>query len=200
MTDEIKIRAASPEDAPALLRVYAPYVKNTAITYEYDVPSVDEFSKRIETTLKRFPYLVLERGGEIIGYAYAGPLHSRPAYDWSVETSLYLSEDVRGGGLGRLIHDALENVLREQGFLNMNACIAYPEKEDEYLTRNSAEFHAHLGYRMIGRFTKCSYKFRRWYGMVWMEKLIGEHLEDQPPVTPFPQIREVIFEKYGIES
>ncbi len=199
MTDGIKIRAASPEDAPALLRVYAPYVKNTAITYEYDVPSVDEFSKRIETTLKRFPYLVLERGGEIIGYAYAGPLHSRPAYDWSVETSLYLSEDVRGGGLGRLIHDALENVLREQGFLNMNACIAYPEKEDEYLTRNSAEFHAHLGYRMIGRFTKCSYKFRRWYGMVWMEKLIGEHLEDQPPVTPFPQIREVIFEKYGIE-
>ena len=199
MTDGIKIRAASPEDAPALLRVYAPYVKNTAITYEYDVPSVDEFSKRIETTLKRFPYLVLERGGEIIGYAYAGPLHSRPAYDWSVETSLYLSEDVRGGGLGRLLHDALENVLREQGFLNMNACIAYPEKEDEYLTRNSAEFHAHLGYRRIGGFTKCSYKFRRWYGMVWMEKLIGEHLEDQPPVTPFPQIREVIFEKYGIE-
>ena len=140
MTDGIKIRAASPEDAPALLRVYAPYVKNTAITYEYDVPSVDEFSKRIETTLKRFPYLVLERGGEIIGYAYAGPLHSRPAYDWSVETSLYLSEDVRGGGLGRLLHDALENVLREQGFLNMNACIAYPEKEDEYLTRNSAAF------------------------------------------------------------
>ena len=88
MTDGIKIRAASPEDAPALLRVYAPYVKNTAITYEYDVPSVDEFSKRIETTLKRFPYLVLERDGEIIGYAYAGPLHSRPAYDWSVETSL----------------------------------------------------------------------------------------------------------------
>lgn len=199
MTDGIKIRAASPEDAPALLRVYAPYVKNTAITYEYDVPSVDEFSKRIETTLKRFPYLVLERGGEIIGYAYAGPLHSRPAYDWSVETSLYLSEDVRGGGLGRLLHDALENVLCEQGFLNMNACIAYPEKEDEYLTRNSAEFHAHLDYRMIGGFTKCSYKFRRWYGMVWMEKLIGEHLEDQPPVTPFPQIREVIFEKYGIE-
>lgn len=199
MTDGIKIRAASPEDAPALLRVYAPYVKNTAITYEYDVPSVDEFSKRIETTLKRFPYLVLERDGEIIGYAYAGPLHSRPAYDWSVETSLYLSEDVRGGGLGRLLHDALENVLRKQGFLNMNACIAYPEKEDEYLTRNSAEFHAHLGYHMIGGFTKCSYKFRRWYGMVWMEKLIGEHLEDQPPVTPFPQIREVIFEKYGIE-
>lgn len=199
MADGIKIRAASPEDAPALLRVYAPYVKNTAITYEYDVPSVDEFRKRIETTLKRFPYLVLERGGEIIGYAYAGPLHSRPAYDWSVETSLYLSENVRGGGLGRLLHDALENVLREQGFLNMNACIAYPEKEDEYLTRNSAEFHAHLGYLMIGGFTKCSYKFRRWYGMVWMEKLIGEHLEDQPPVTPFPQIREVIFEKYGIE-
>ena len=90
-------------------------------------------------------------------------------------------------------------MLREQGFLNMNACIAYPEVEDEYLTKNSAEFHAHLGYRMVGSFTKCGYKFYRWYGMVWMEKLIGEHLENQPPVIPFPQIRDVIREKYGID-
>ena len=68
-----------------------------------------------------------------------------------------------------------------------------------YLTKNSAEFHAHLGYRMVGGFTKCGYKFHRWYGMVWMEKLIGEHLENQPPVIPFPQIRDVIREKYGID-
>ena len=162
MADEIKIRAATPDDASALLKIYAPYVKNTSITYEYDVPSEEEFRRRIESTLRRYPYLVLEREGDILGYAYAGPLHSRPAYDWAVE-------------------------------------IAYPEVEDEYLTKNSAEFHAHLGYRMVGGFTKCGYKFHRWYGMVWMEKLIGEHLENQPPVIPFPQIRDAIREKYGIE-
>ena len=199
MADEIKIRAATPDDAPALLKIYAPYVKNTSITYEYDVPSEEEFRRRIESTLRRYPYLVLEREGDILGYAYAGPLHSRPAYDWAVETSIYLDQNARGGGLGRKLHDALEAVLREQGFLNMNACIAYPEVEDEYLTKNSAEFHAHLGYRMVGGFTKCGYKFYRWYGMVWMEKLIGEHLENQPPVIPFPQIRGAIREKYGID-
>lgn len=86
MADEIKIRAATPEDAPALLKIYAPYVKNTSITYEYDVPSEEEFRRRIESTLRRYPYLVLEREGDILGYAYAGPLHSRPAYDWAVET------------------------------------------------------------------------------------------------------------------
>ena len=65
--------------------------------------------------------------------------------------------------------------MKEQGFLNMNACIAYAPKEDEYLTNNSVEFHAHLGYRMVGQFYQCGYKFGRWYDMVWMEKLIGEH-------------------------
>ena len=145
MADEIKIRVATPDDAPALLKIYAPYVKNTSITYEYDVPSEEEFRRRIESTLRRYPYLVLEREGDILGYAYAGPLHSRPAYDWAVETSIYLDQNARGGGLGRKLHDALEAVLREQGFLNMNACIAYPEVEDEYLTktaRNSTRISA----------------------------------------------------------
>ena len=103
MVDEIKIRAATPDDAPALLKIYAPYVKNTSITYEYDVPSEEEFRRRIESTLRRYPYLVLEREGDILGYAYAGPLHSRPAYDWAVETSIYLDQNARGGGLGSLL-------------------------------------------------------------------------------------------------
>lgn len=84
-------------------------------------------------------------------------------------------------GIGKKLHEALEEELRNRGFLNMNACIAYPAQEDEYLTRNSVEFHAHLGYRMVGRFHQCGYKFYRWYDMVWMEKLIGEHTTDQQP-------------------
>ena len=194
------IRPGLPADIPAIAAIYAHAVLHGTASWELEPPDEAEMQRRYEAILAGgYPYLVAEREGDILGYAYAGPLHSRPAYDWAVETSIYLDQNARGGGLGRKLHDALEAVLREQGFLNMNACIAYPEVEDEYLTKNSAEFHAHLGYRMVGGFTKCGYKFHRWYGMVWMEKLIGEHLENQPPVIPFPQIGNVIHEKYGID-
>lgn len=181
INDSIIIRMATPADAQILLDIYAPYVENTAITFEYDVPSVKEFTSRIEHTLIKYPYLVAEENGKILGYAYASPFHDRPAYDWAVETSIYVDQTIRHLGIGRKLHDALENTLRDQGILNMNACIAYPPEEDEYLDKNSVEFHSHMGYRLVGEFYKCGYKFNRWYNMVWMEKLIGEHLSDQKP-------------------
>lgn len=177
----ITIRMANPADAQALLNIYAPYVINTAITFEYDVPSVEEFASRIAHTLEKYPYLIAEEGGNILGYAYASPFHDRPAYDWAVETSIYVDQNIKHRGIGRKLHDALESTLREQGILNMNACIAYPPEEDEHLDKNSVEFHAHMGYRLVGEFYKCGYKFNRWYNMVWMEKMIGEHLSDQKP-------------------
>ena len=177
----ITIRMANPADAQALLNIYAPYVINTAITFEYDVPSVEEFASHIAHTLEKYPYLIAEEGGNILGYAYASPFHDRPAYDWAVETSIYVDQNIKHRGIGRKLHDALESTLREQGILNMNACIAYPPEEDEHLDKNSVEFHAHMGYRLVGEFYKCGYKFNRWYNMVWMEKLIGEHLSDQKP-------------------
>lgn len=177
----ITIRMANPADAQALLNIYAPYVINTAITFEYDVPSVEEFASRIAHTLEKYPYLIAEEGGNILGYAYASPFHDRPAYDWAVETSIYVDQNIKHRGIGRKLHDALESTLREQGILNMNACIAYPPEEDEHLDKNSVEFHAHMGYRLVGEFYKCGYKFNHWYNMVWMEKLIGEHLSDQKP-------------------
>lgn len=177
----ITIRMANPADAQALLNIYAPYVINTAITFEYDVPSVEEFASRIAHSLEKYPYLIAEEGGNILGYAYASPFHDRPAYDWAVETSIYVDQNIKHRGIGRKLHDALESTLREQGILNMNACIAYPPEEDEHLDKNSVEFHAHMGYRLVGEFYKCGYKFNRWYNMVWMEKLIGEHLSGQKP-------------------
>ena len=179
--DSVTIRTATSADSQALLNIYAPYVINTAITFEYDVPSVEEFSSRIAHTLEKYPYLIAEEGGNILGYAYASPFHDRPAYDWAVETSIYVDQNIKHRGIGRKLHDALESTLREQGILNMNACIAYPPEEDEHLDKNSVEFHAHMGYRLVGEFYKCGYKFNRWYNMVWMEKLIGEHLSDQKP-------------------
>ncbi|MDO4488389.1 MAG: GNAT family N-acetyltransferase [Eubacteriales bacterium] len=196
--ENIIIRAAVPEDAEEILRIYAPYVINTAITFEYDVPSVSEFKERIENTLKRYPYLVAVENGRIIGYAYAGTFHARPAYDWAVETSIYVDMELMHKGLGKKLYEAMENVLSEMGILNMNACIAYPEVPDDHLSGNSKEFHEHLGYRLVGEFKKCGYKFNTWYNMVWMEKHIGEHLKNQPPVKTFDEVREAIAAKYGI--
>ena len=188
--NELTIRAAHPSDASALLSVYAPYVRQTAITFEYDVPNLEEFTNRIEQTLARYPYLVAERNGAIVGYAYASPFHARPAYDWAVETSIYVSQTCCKCGVGHALHDALEQALQAQGILNMNACIAVPKTEDAYLTRNSQEFHAHLGYRLVGEFDSCGYKFHRWYNMVWMEKHIGAHQADQPAPKTFSQVKE----------
>lgn len=184
----ITIRTATLSDAQALLNIYSPYVEHTAITFEYDVPSVEEFASRIKNTLQKYPYLVAEKNGRLLGYAYASPFHERPAYDWAVETSIYVDQNIKHQGIGRRLHDALEDALRSQGILNMNACIAYPPDENEYLDKNSVEFHTHMGYRLIGEFYKCGYKFHRWYNMVWMEKLIGNHLSDQKP-PKFPALK-----------
>ncbi len=179
---DIKIRTASSEDARALLDIYTPYVTNTAITYEYEVPTEEEFRGRITDTLSRYPYIVAEIDGQSVGYAYAGQLHARAAYDWSAELSIYVKTDLKRSGIGKALYTELENRLRMQHVINVYACIAAPDVEDEYLTRNSIEFHAHMGYRLVGEFKKCAYKFGRWYNMVYMEKYIGEHVADPKPV------------------
>ena len=192
--DAIAVRRATPDDALALLAIYAPYVLKTAITYEYEVPSEDEFRRRIEHTLKAgYPYLVLERGGVPVGYAYVGRLHERVAYDWAVETSIYLAEGERGRGSGRTLHDALEAALRVMGILDMCACIATPNgADDEYLTHNSEQFHAHLGYRKVGEFVQCALKFGRWYNMVWMEKSLGERTSNAPAPKRFDEVADLL--------
>lgn len=171
----MNVRDVQIQDAEALLAIYAPYVELTAITFEYDVPTVDEFRRRITDISKRYPWLVAEDNGRIVGYAYASAFKERAAYQWAVETSIYVDRNERGKGTGKLLHEALEETLRERGILNMNACIAYTDKEDEFLTLDSVRFHERLGYSKVAHFHQCGRKFGRWYDMVWMEKLIGEH-------------------------
>lgn len=185
-SENCSIRVATPADAEELLKIYAPYVRDTAITFEYEVPSLADFRARIENTLQKYPYLVAELGGELVGYAYTGAFVGRAAYDWAAEVSVYLKQDRRGLGVGGKLYRALERVSEAQNILNLNACIGYPETEDAYLTKNSVEFHAHLGYSLVGRFHKCGYKFGRWYDMVWMEKMLAEHPAAPEPVIPFP--------------
>ena len=121
--ENVKIQVASVDDAEELLAIYAPYVEKTAITFEYEVPSVEEFKGRIAHVLERFPYLKAVEAGKILGYAYVSPFKERAAYSWAVETSIYVDENVKHKGVGRKLHEALETVLKEQGILNMEACI-----------------------------------------------------------------------------
>ncbi len=172
----MNIRNVTPDDAGRLVEIYSYYVENTAITYEYVTPSREEFRERIIHTTQKYPYLVLEEDGVIQGYAYAGVFKARAAYDRCCELSIYLDRDARGRGFGRLLYEALEGRLKEMGMLNVYAFIASPIVEDEYLTKNSEQFHYHLGFRTAGEYHKCGYKFNRWYNMVCMEKIIGEHI------------------------
>jgi L-amino acid N-acyltransferase YncA len=191
MVDDVAIRLATVKDAPDLLAIYAPYVKETAITFEYQVPSLEDFQNRIRSTLHRFPYFVAEKRGEIVGYAYLGYFNIREAYDHSAETSIYVAKEQRHSGIGGRLYEAIEKAARAMHIYNLNACIGYPmndREEDPYLSRNSPEFHAHLGYKLVGRFHKCGYKFGRWYDMIWMEKMLGEHLVPADFI-PYPKIK-----------
>ncbi len=199
-TEHVNLRVASVDDAEELLKIYTPYVQKTAITFEYDVPTPEEFRKRIENTLKKYPYLVVEKDGQLLGYTYTGPFIGRAAYGWGAELSIYLREDCRRMGLGKMLYHAIEGISRAQNILNLNACIGDPEVEDEYLTKNSIQFHSHMGYRIVGRFYQCGYKFGRWYHMVWMEKIIGEHTPEPAPVLPFPELDKKVLDALGVRG
>lgn len=183
------IRPARMADAPALLNIYAPYVTGTAVTFEYTVPSLAAFERRIEKTLERYPYLAALEEGQIVGYAYASAFKERAAYGWAVETTVYLRQGVQGRGLGKKLYLALEEALMRQNVLNLNACIAYTPQDDARLSNASAAFHERMGYRKAGHFTQCGFKFGTWYDILWMEKHLGAHTATPAPFIPITELK-----------
>lgn len=182
----MKIRTARPEDAVEILKIYAYYVRETAITFEYDVPQEEEFRNRISETLKNYPYLVAEEGGKIAGYAYASIFKGRIAYQHSAEVSIYIDREFRGRGIGRALYEELERELLKQNVFTLYACITVTDrKDDPFLNDDSAIFHGRMGYRLCGRHENCGYKFSRWYSMIWMEKNIGNRPEHPDDFIPF---------------
>ena len=177
MVDDISIRFAKPEDAKELLKIYAYYVTDTAISFETEVPSEEEFKLRIEEVLKSYPFIVACKDDEILGYAYLHSFVGRKAYELSAETTIYLNPDKKKMGIGKKLYSVLEDIAKAQNITNLYSCIGYVDKEDEYLNNNSVQFHEHIGFRIVGKFENCGHKFGRWYHMVWMEKIIGEHKE-----------------------
>jgi phosphinothricin acetyltransferase len=186
------IRFASPADAEALVAIYAPYILKTAITYEYEIPSTAEFTRRIETYSAKYPYLVAELDGTPVGYAYACPLGSRPAFDWAVETAIYVREDCKGLGIGKALYEKLEAILRSMGIRTMTAAVASVEHDDPYLTNASIAFHLRMGFTPVGTFHHAGCKFGRWYDLTWLEKGIGSYENDPPHPKTVHEILEAL--------
>lgn len=175
------IRTATPLDAGALLDIYAPYVEHTAVTFEYTVPTLPEFESRIRHTLEKYPYLAAEEDGVLLGYAYASAFKGRAAYDWSVETSIYVDERHSGRGIGTALYKALEETLRRQHICNLCACIAWPNPA-------SIAFHERFGYKTAARFHASGFKDGKWHDMIWMEKELCPHIIPPLPFIPFPRL------------
>lgn len=190
--ENVTIRTASVNDANDLLEIYGYYVEKTAVTFEYDVPTLEEFQNRISHTLEKYPYLVAESQEGILGYAYAGRYHPRAAFAWSAEMAIYLKKDIRQKGIGRKLYTRLEEILKEQGVVKTVAHITMPI--DEYSDFNSRQFHEKMGYRLTGKFENIGYKFGRWYSTIWMDKMIGELRENMVDVKLFEEVRE----KFGL--
>lgn len=190
----VTLRMASVADAPVLAAIYAPYVRETAISFEYEPPADLEFAGRIAEVLERFPYLVAMHEGRAVGYAYAHPYGVRKAYSHSVELSVYIRRDCRGLGIGRRLYEAMELLLKEQNVTNLYVLVAGVDTEDEYLTHDSQKFHLAMGYEYVGKLHKAGYKFGRWYDMITMEKLIADHPQyTQPHVVPWYELDDGIF-------
>ena len=168
MSQKVCVRAATPQDAEQLLRIYTPFVISadcslSNVSFELEVPSVEEFRQRIVDISKKYPYLVGEVNGQVLGYVYCHPYRERLAYQWSVEVTIYLAPAGQGKGLGRVLYEAMEEILRLQGITMLYSCITLGNE-------HSIKMHEALGYCLIGTFTKSGYKNGQWLDTVWLEK------------------------------
>lgn len=176
----ITLRIATPGDGKALAAIYEYYVANTTITFEYDVPSAEEFSHRIEHKLEKYPYLVAEEDGKPIGYAYAAEFRERAAYGWDAELSVYVAHGKHRAGVGRRLYSALTQILRAQNFINLYAWITNPNP-------TSIAFHEKEGFELICNIPTVGYKYGAWHDVVWYQKRVNDMVEPKP-IIPFPEL------------
>ena len=155
------IREAMAADVPGMLKIYEYYVKETAVSFEYEVPTVEEFTRRLEEHKEMYPWLVWEEDGEILGYAYAGRAFERAAYSWNAEISCYLK--VKGKGMGRKLYSIIEDILRQQGVRKVYAVVTSANGP-------SVAFHKAVGYADVLTYRDVGYKKGRWYDVIWLEK------------------------------
>lgn len=181
------IRLARQADVDDLLAIYAPYL-STTVTFEYVLPSREEFSRRVADVQARFPYLVLEEDGQPVGYAYAHPLGQRAAYQWSGELSIYLSPAAAGKGGGWPLYLALMELLRLQGMRTVYGVVTHPNPASE-------AFHAAMGFRLLGTQHNSGYKNGRWLDVALYEKPLSDYPDAPPVPVPLDQLPQETVEE-----
>jgi L-amino acid N-acyltransferase YncA len=172
------IRLATPEDAPGVQAIYAPVVRETAISFELEPPTIEEIRKRIVKTLERLPWLVCEQNRDILGYVYASEHRSRPAYQWSVDVSVYVHENARRSGVGQALYRSLFSLLTLQGFYHAHAGITLPNPA-------SVGLHESLGFQPVGVYNAVGYKLGAWHDVGWWQLMLRECvIPPEPPIDP----------------
>ena len=179
----MSIRMATLADIPQILDIYGPYVLETAISFEYTVPTPEAFTQRFLHHTERFPWLVWEEDGQLLGYAYGSLPFERAAYGWCAEASVYLRPQAQGRGIGKALYGALEATLRRQGYRKVYAIITTANQP-------SIDFHRAVGYRHTATMPDCGYKFGKWYGTVWMEKELNAPGEDMAEPVKYQALSE----------
>ena len=170
------IRTATAADIPSMIAIYEHFVKHTAVSFEYEVPTHAEFLRRFEEHIIMYPWLVWEENGEVLGYAYAGRAFERAAYSWNAEISCYLAEPVRGCGVGRAMYAEIERILTKQGCRKVFAVVTSANEA-------SVRFHEALGYRQVAIYRDVGFKLGAWYDVIWLEK----QLQDLGAPERFPK-------------
>jgi phosphinothricin acetyltransferase len=181
MSEAIRIRPVTAADAEAIAAIYAPFVENTAITFEFTPPDADEMRRRIAATTLVYPWLVAEVGGRVAGYAYAGRHSARAAYDWSADVSVYLHPEFHRRGVGRRLYRSLVAVLRAQGFHALFAVITLPNAA-------SVALHRSLGFSDVGACREAGYKLGEWRDVFLMGAILADRSVPPPALTPIPEL------------
>jgi L-amino acid N-acyltransferase YncA len=177
------LRLATSDDAAALVAIYAPMLRDTAITFEVEPVGTDEMRRRVTTTLRRHPWLVAEIDGEVAGYTYAAQHRTRAAYDWSADVSVYLAPQARGHGMGSALYTALLHLLTAQGYANALAGIALPNDA-------SVRLHESLGFTAVGVYRAVGWKLGSWHDVGWWQLRLTNSDAEPRPLIDLPDLPE----------
>ena len=179
----LRIRVARQDDVEALLAIFALYVTQGTVSFEYQVPTVSAFREKIAHILGDYPVFVALMGDAPVGYCYASRFRGQAAYDWAVETTIYIHPAHHGQGIGRRLYQTLEDALARQRVITLYACISAAHAQ-------SVAFHHHLGYREMARFQGVGYKMGEWLDIIWMEKRLGPKPDKPDPFIPFGMLEQ----------
>jgi Sortase and related acyltransferases len=166
----MNIKSATPDDAEAILNIYAPYITDTCVSFETEVPTITGFAERISNIIKTYPYLVCEIDGNIVGYAYAARHRERAAYKYSADVSIYIKPEYHHRGIGKALYIKLFELLREREIYTAFAAITLPNE-------SSVGLHKTLGFTEIGVYHNVGYKFGKWLDLIWLEKPLLDYTQ-----------------------